>query len=176
VTQEGEAAQPVILVADDEPTTRYLTRVALEQAGFSVVEAGDGNAVLAACERSLLDLLLLDVEMPEVDGISVCTRLGIGVALDDFGTGFSSLSYVARLPATTLKIDKSFIDDMPANQGRLAIVSAVISLAHALDMTVVAEGVEAEEQAKLLKELGCDEMQGFLYSRPVPIGEIEALL
>jgi EAL domain-containing protein (putative c-di-GMP-specific phosphodiesterase class I) len=97
-------------------------------------------------------------------------EMGIGVALDDFGTGFSSLSYVARLPATTLKIDKSFVDEMASNSGRLAIVSTVISLAHALGMTVVAEGVEMEEQRKLLAELGCDEMQGFLHSRPMPIG------
>ncbi len=75
-----------------------------------------------------------------------------------------------------MKIDKSFIDEMPGNPGRLAIVAAVISLAHALDMTVVAEGVEVEEQRRLLAELGCDEMQGFLHSRPVPIAEIEALL
>jgi len=102
--------------------------------------------------------------------------MGIGVALDDFGIGFSSLSYVARLPATTLKIDKSFVDDMPANAARRAIVSSVVSLAHALGMKVVAEGVETELQAKALRDLGCDEMQGFLHSRPAPIHEIEALL
>jgi diguanylate cyclase (GGDEF)-like protein/PAS domain S-box-containing protein len=128
----------------------------------------------------------LDIEITEsvmMEDIDACIavlwklrEMGIGVALDDFGTGFSSLSYVARLPATTLKIDKSFVDEMPANQGRLAIVSAVISLAHALDMTVVAEGVEMEEQARLLKDLGCDEMQGYLHSRPMPIGEVEKLL
>ncbi len=103
-------------------------------------------------------------------------EMGIGVALDDFGTGFSSLSYVARLPATTLKIDKSFVDEVASNPARLAIVSAVISLAHALGMRVVAEGVELEEQAAILKQLGCDEMQGYLYSRPVPIDQVEGLL
>ncbi len=128
----------------------------------------------------------LDIEITEsvmMEDIESCIavlwrlrEMGIGVALDDFGTGFSSLSYVARLPATTLKIDKSFVDDMVVNPGRLAIVSTVISLAHALGMRVVAEGVEAEEQARLLKDLGCDEMQGYLYSRPVPLGEIEGLL
>jgi len=102
--------------------------------------------------------------------------MGIGVALDDFGTGFSSLNYVSRLPATTLKIDKSFVDDMPESPGRRAIVSTVISLAHALGMSVVAEGVETEPQAKVLRELGCDEMQGFLHSRPMPIEEVAALL
>jgi diguanylate cyclase (GGDEF)-like protein len=128
----------------------------------------------------------LDIEITEsvmMDDIEGCIavlwklrEMGIGVALDDFGTGFSSLSYVARLPATTLKIDKSFVDDMQANRGRQAIVSTVIALAHALGMRVVAEGVEAEGQARLLRDLGCDEMQGFLHSRPTPIEEIEALL
>ena len=128
----------------------------------------------------------LDIEITEsvmMDDIEACIavlwrvrEMGIGVALDDFGTGFSSLSYVARLPATTLKIDKSFVDEIVTNPARLAIVSAVVSLAHALGMKVVAEGVEIEEQARLLKQLGCDEMQGYLYSRPVPIGQLDGLL
>jgi diguanylate cyclase (GGDEF)-like protein/PAS domain S-box-containing protein len=128
----------------------------------------------------------LDIEITEsvmMEDIEACVavlwklrEMGIGVALDDFGTGFSSLSYVARLPATTLKIDKSFVDDMTTNPGRLAIVSAVISLAHALGMRVVAEGVELSEQRMVLKQMGCDEMQGFLYSRPVPFEELDGLL
>ena len=128
----------------------------------------------------------LDIEITEsvmMEDIEACIAvlwklrgMGIGVALDDFGTGFSSLSYVSRLPATTLKIDKSFVDEMHANPGHQAIVSSVISLAHALGMRVVAEGVEAEAQARLLRDLGCDEMQGFLHSRPMPIHEVEALL
>ena len=128
----------------------------------------------------------LDIEITEgvmMQDIETCIAvlwklrdMGIGVALDDFGTGFSSLSYVARLPATTLKIDKSFVDDMPESPGRRAIVSTVISLAHALGMRVVAEGVETEPQAKVLRELGCDEMQGFLHSRPMPIEDVTALL
>jgi diguanylate cyclase (GGDEF)-like protein/PAS domain S-box-containing protein len=128
----------------------------------------------------------LDLEITEslmMEDIDACIEvlwklrdMDIGVSLDDFGTGYSSLSYVARLPATTLKIDKSFVDDMARNPGRRAIVSTVITLAHALGMKVVAEGVETEPQAKLLRELGCDEMQGFLHSRPAPLEEVEALL
>jgi EAL domain-containing protein (putative c-di-GMP-specific phosphodiesterase class I) len=128
----------------------------------------------------------LDIEITEsvmMEDIDACIdvlwrlrEMGIGVALDDFGTGYSSLSYLARLPATTLKIDKSFVDDMAINPGRLAIVSTMVSLAHGLGMTVVAEGVETPEQAKLLAELECDEIQGFLYSRPVPLADIERML
>ena len=93
------------------------------------------------------------------------------MAIDDFGTGFSSLSYLAKLPVDTLKIDRSFVIDMTAGPEGLALVSTVINLAHSLKLKVVAEGVETEEQSRLLRLLGCDEMQGFLFSKPVP-GEV----
>jgi len=102
--------------------------------------------------------------------------MGVGVALDDFGTGYSSLSYITRLPATTLKLDKSFVADMASGPAKLEIVSAVISLAHAHDMQVVAEGVENEEQAKLLRLLRCDHQQGFLHARPLSLERVAALL
>jgi diguanylate cyclase (GGDEF)-like protein/PAS domain S-box-containing protein len=97
--------------------------------------------------------------------------MGMTVAIDDFGTGFSSLSYLAKLPVDTLKIDRSFITDMTESSEGLALVSTIISLAHGLKLKVVAEGVEAEEQSRLLGLLGCDEMQGFFFSEPVP-GEV----
>ena len=87
------------------------------------------------------------------------------------GTGFSSLAYLAKLPVDTLKIDRSFVIDMTAGPQGLALVSTIISLAHALKLKVVAEGVETEEQQRLLRLLSCDEMQGYLFSKPVP-GEI----
>ena len=94
--------------------------------------------------------------------------MGVGIAIDDFGTGFSSLSYLAKLPVDTLKIDRSFVTDMTATPEGLALVSTIINLAHALKLKVVAEGVETDEQSRLLRLLNCDEMQGFLFSRPVP--------
>ena len=96
---------------------------------------------------------------------------GVTIAIDDFGTGFSSLTYLARLPVDTLKIDGSFVTDMTTGPEGLALVSTIISLAHALKLKVVAEGVETEEQSRLLRSLQCDEMQGFQFCRPVP-GEI----
>jgi EAL domain-containing protein (putative c-di-GMP-specific phosphodiesterase class I) len=93
---------------------------------------------------------------------------GVTIAIDDFGTGFSSLGYLARLPVDRLKIDRSFVINMTAGPEGMALVSAVINLAHALRMTVVAEGVETQEQSNLLRLLRCDEMQGFLFSKPVP--------
>jgi diguanylate cyclase (GGDEF)-like protein/PAS domain S-box-containing protein len=94
--------------------------------------------------------------------------MGISIAIDDFGTGFSSLSYLSKLPLDTLKIDRSFVIDMTATPEGLARVSTIIILAHSLKLKVVAEGVETEEQSRLLRLLGCDEMQGFLFSKPVP--------
>ncbi|HMJ27316.1 MAG TPA: EAL domain-containing protein, partial [Xanthobacteraceae bacterium] len=98
----------------------------------------------------------------------------VTIAIDDFGTGFSSLSYLAKLPVDTLKIDRSFVIDMTAGAQGLALVSAIITLAHSLKLKVVAEGVETEEQSRLLLSLDCDEMQGFLFSKPVPSEIFEA--
>ena len=98
------------------------------------------------------------------------------MAIDDFGTGYSSLSYIAKLPVSSLKIDRAFIMNMTGNADDLSIVTAIISLAHTLKTRVVAEGVETEEQARLLRLLKCNEMQGFLFSPAVPVGQIEEFL
>jgi EAL domain-containing protein (putative c-di-GMP-specific phosphodiesterase class I) len=100
--------------------------------------------------------------------------MGVTVAIDDFGTGFSSLSYLAKLPVDTLKIDRSFVMEMTISSQGLALVSSIITLAHSLKLKVVAEGVETEEQSRLLRLLDCDEMQGFLFSKPLPVELFEA--
>ncbi|MEO8360815.1 MAG: EAL domain-containing protein [Vicinamibacteria bacterium] len=100
--------------------------------------------------------------------------MAIPVAIDDFGTGFSSLNYLARLPIDTLKIDRSFVVEMASGPQGLALVSTIISLAHSLKLKVVAEGVETEEQSRLLRLLSCDEAQGYLFSRPLPAAVFEA--
>jgi predicted signal transduction protein with EAL and GGDEF domain len=97
-------------------------------------------------------------------------------AIDDFGTGYSSLRYLAHLPIDVLKIDRSFVTAMTNNADDMAIVSSIISLAHGLDLNVVAEGVETEEQHKLLQLLRCDQMQGYLFSRPIAKGALEEML
>lgn len=102
--------------------------------------------------------------------------LGVDIAIDDFGTGYSSLAYLVKLPVSTLKIDRSFVVAMATDSGTLSIVSTIIALAHSLKMTVVAEGVDSKEQLGILREMRCDQVQGFLFSRGLPAAAFEALL
>ena len=112
-------------------------------------------------------MIMADVKN-SIASLQAIRAMGVTIAIDDFGTGFSSLSYLAKLPVDTLKIDRSFVIDMTSGPQGLALVSTIINLAHALKLKVVAEGVETEEQSRLLRLLSCDEMQGFLFSKPVP--------
>ncbi len=102
-------------------------------------------------------------------------EIGVGISLDDFGTGYSSLSYLKRFPIDALKIDKSFVDDVTTNSDDAAIALSVISLAHNLNMRVIAEGVETREQAAFLAKHGCDEMQGYFFSLPICAAAFGAL-
>ncbi len=93
--------------------------------------------------------------------------LGVGISIDDFGTGYSSLLYLKRLPATEIKIDHAFVRDLENSSEDVVIVSAIVALGHALDMDIVAEGVETAGQRAYLERLGCDYLQGYLLGRPV---------
>jgi EAL domain-containing protein (putative c-di-GMP-specific phosphodiesterase class I) len=95
-------------------------------------------------------------------------ELGIRVAVDDFGTGYSSLSYLQKMPVYSVKIDRSFVTDIDSNERSVSMIRSVIAMAHAVDLVVVTEGVETASQLCLLRELGCDEVQGFLLGEPMP--------
>ena len=95
------------------------------------------------------------------------SQINVSLSIDDFGTGYSSLSYLRKLPAKQLKIDRSFVQDLEREEDAKSIVKAVIKLSHALGLEVVAEGVETKGQQDILRELGCDQLQGFLYAKPM---------
>ena len=125
----------------------------------------------AGLELEITEGLIMEDIKHNIASLKAIRDLGVTIAIDDFGTGFSSLSYLAKLPVDTLKIDRSFVIEMTAAPEGLALVSTIIKLAHSLKFKVVAEGVETEEQSRLLRLLACDEMQGYLFSKPVP-GEL----
>jgi diguanylate cyclase (GGDEF)-like protein/PAS domain S-box-containing protein len=128
----------------------------------------------AGLELEITESMVMQDFKQNIASLRAIRAMGICIAIDDFGTGFSSLSYLAKLPVDTLKIDRSFIVDLDAGREGPALVATIISLAHALKLKVVAEGVETAEQLRLLSLLHCDEYQGFLFGKPVPADVFQA--
>ncbi len=124
-------------------------------------------------EIEIVESVLMDETEQNIRTLHALRELGVKIALDDFGTGYSSLSYLRAFPFDKIKIDQRFVRDIDTSNENKAIVRAIISLARDLKMRVTAEGVENEQQAAILADLGCTEVQGFLYSRPVPASELE---
>ena len=119
-------------------------------------------------EIELTESMLMEDNEATNGVLAALAAMGVRVAMDDFGTGHSSLSYLKRFDIDTLKIDRSFVSELPQDPEDKAIATAIVAMGHSLHMKVVAEGVETEAQAQCLRELGCDEMQGYLLSRPMP--------
>jgi diguanylate cyclase (GGDEF)-like protein len=124
----------------------------------------------------LTESILMENEGGAAAVLPALAELGVGLAIDDFGTGYSSLSYLKHFPVDTVKIDKSFVSDVTVNPNDAAITSAIIAMGHALDLRVVGEGVETPEQAEVLRIQGCDLIQGFWVSRPIPADAFGAYL
>jgi len=127
-------------------------------------------------ELELTESVLLENIETTIGTLRQLQKMGIQIAIDDFGTGYSSLSYLKRFPITCLKIDRSFVADIPADPDNAAIVKAIITLAHSLNLKVIAEGVETMKQLEFLRSMGCHEMQGYLFSKPVPADQATPLL
>ena len=125
-------------------------------------------------ELEITESLIMEDVKHSIASLQAIRALGVAIAIDDFGTGYSSLSYLSKLPLDALKIDRSFVNDMTSGHAGELLVSTIIALAHSLNLKVVAEGVETEEQARMLRSLGCDEMQGHLFCKPVSVEIFEA--
>ena len=142
--------------------------------------------IRGALEKSGMPAQLLELEITEsmvmqilertLHALEAIKRLGITLAIDDFGTGYSSMALVKKLPIDTLKIDRSFVRGIAYDADDKAIAEAIIALGQALDLTIVAEGVETAEQEAVLRAHNCDEIQGFLISEPISAGEFAAFI
>jgi diguanylate cyclase (GGDEF)-like protein/PAS domain S-box-containing protein len=166
-----DAGLPAVRVAVNVSSLQLRSRAFVDEVAH--VLAIDSRAA-SGLELEITESMVMGDINHGIASLQAIRDMGLTVALDDFGTGFSSLSHLARLPINTLKIDRSFINDMDAGPNGLALVSTIISLAHSLGHKVVAEGVETAEQARLLRLLRCDEMQGFHLGRPVPAADFES--
>ena len=155
----------------------------------SSVELGHGDfldAIEQACrdypradggvELEITESVLMDDLKGNIDKLRRVRERGLRVAIDDFGTGYSSLGYLSRLPIDALKVDRSFVTRMTDDPQDMTIVMMIISLAHALDLKVIAEGPETVHQAQLLRLLKCDQIQGYVVARPQPANEVAGLL
>jgi diguanylate cyclase (GGDEF)-like protein len=118
-------------------------------------------------ELEITESVVMEDIRYNIESLRAVRAMGVSIAIDDFGTGFSSLSYLTKLPVHTLKIDRSFVTDMTAGPEAISLVSTIIKLAHSMNLNVVAEGVETDQQSRLLRLLKCDEMQGYLASMPM---------
>ena len=143
-----------------------MIRQALEKTGFPA----------SSLELEITEGVAVDDAEKAITRMQELRRVGVRIAIDDFGTGYSSLNYLKRFPLNHLKIAQPFVQDMASNPYDKALVEAMIFIAHSLDMSVVAEGVETAEQLVLLKKLGCDEIQGYYYSRPLTADKFTHLL
>jgi diguanylate cyclase (GGDEF)-like protein len=169
-----------------EPSGLAPVRVSVNLSARQFQQAGLAQRVRAALEHSGLPPACLELEITEstvmrdteeaAGVLRSLKALGVALSIDDFGTGYSSLSYLKRFPLNVLKIDRSFVADVISDANDAAITRAMIALAHSLNLEAVAEGVETREQADFLKEAGCDEIQGYYFSRPVWPEELEKML
>ena len=144
---------------------------------FDVVQRALGKfGIPASCmEFEITERALVDNTENAISQLHLLKEIGVAVSVDDFGTGYSSLSYLKNFPIDTLKIDKSFIDDVHANSNDAAIALTIIELAHNLRMSVVAEGVENNQQCEFLRQHGCDAIQGYFFSKPLSHGDFERM-
>ena len=167
---EGLAPVPVAINLSAKQFRRRDLDAVISRA---LAAAGVPSALL---ELEITESCLMEEPEQAVRLLDSLRRAGVRISVDDFGTGYSSLSYLTRLPLSALKIDRSFVRDAVTNPEAASIVRAVIDMAHNLRFTVIAEGVETEQQVAFLRQHACDQAQGFLYGRPAPAAQMRARL
>ncbi|HJW57633.1 MAG TPA: EAL domain-containing protein, partial [Burkholderiaceae bacterium] len=161
-------------------------RMAVNISARQFAQPGLVKLVASVLNETQLPGHLLDIELTErlimrnvehtIETLNALRVLGVQLSIDDFGTGYSSLAYLKRFPINVLKIDQSFVREIPHNANDAAISDAIVSMAHRLGIRVIAEGVETEAQCEFLSRKMCDEIQGYLFSPPLPAAHIELLL
>lgn len=161
-------------------------RVAVNLSAHQLQQSGFVERVMSVLEETGLEPNYLDLEITEsvalqnieltIEKLNALQERGIHISMDDFGTGYSSLSYLMKLPINTLKIDRSFVKEINTNTKKVAIADAIVSMAHSLKFKVIAEGVETQEQLQCMYKRECDEVQGYIYSKPLAKIEFEKLL
>jgi EAL domain-containing protein (putative c-di-GMP-specific phosphodiesterase class I) len=188
ITQVGNwvIARACKQIADWQRAGEGPFQVAVNVSGHQIIE-GD---LIASIRQALIDHRIdphwLEIELTEsslmentshtIASLQTLQQLGVKVSIDDFGTGYSSLAYLRRFPIDKLKIDIAFIREVTSNPQDAAIARTIIELAHSLNLQVIAEGVETPEQLAFLTANGCDQVQGYLFSRPLPVKELEGFL
>ena len=166
-------AEPPILMSVNLSAKQFARADLVGQMSAILAETGLKSSCL---ELEITESVLMDESDAGIQALQALRGLGVKLVLDDFGTGYSSLSYLKHLPLDTIKIDRSFVAELTGDDANLAIVQAVISLAHGLGIDVVAEGIETGEQLARLRELACDRGQGYFYARPLPADALARLL
>ncbi|MFO1129546.1 MAG: EAL domain-containing protein [Rhodospirillales bacterium] len=165
-----QAGLPPLVISINLSAVQFRHRLLVERLGRVLADTGIDPTLI---ELELTESVLMEDTKLSASLLAQIKDLGIKISVDDFGTGYSSLSYLKRFALSTLKIDTSFVSDLTRDAGDEAIVGAMIALGHRLGLRVVAEGVECPSQLELLKRMGCNEAQGYLFSRPVDAASFE---
>ena len=169
---QREGLPPIVMAVNLSPR-QFKDANLLDDISDILAETGMAPGLL---ELEITESVIMHDASRAADRVEAIKQLGVRLAIDDFGTGYSSLSQLKRFPIDTLKVDRSFVRDLPANAEDKAITEAIISLAKTLGVAVVAEGVETAEQCEFLRARGCDDMQGFYFSKPCHPDAFAALL
>jgi EAL domain-containing protein (putative c-di-GMP-specific phosphodiesterase class I) len=164
----------------------FIGRVAVNLSAVQFTQINLVSLIASILEESKLPAKHLELEITEgtvmddpkkaIATMKQIRDMGVHLSLDDFGTGYSSLAYLKKFPLNTLKIDKAFIDDIEVSEQGRNMVATIVTIAHNLDMEVVAEGVETNNQLGFLTGLGCEQLQGYLYSKPLPTDKFQQYL